>query len=189
MWVTSMNVQDITLLTQPHFWHLQLFLIILKFLILKYNYTALASLDPLKSSGIDSIGPRILKSFSLALYPVVHHLFSLSLQSCKIPSEWKVHCINYPYIQVWWQKHGQIIDLFPYFVKVLERIMIKCLSLLAKSITTAQFGFLRNHCNNSWPFSGVSLYHRKEVPTWHYNYTFTFKKPLTGYLTMIFFAS
>ncbi len=110
--------------------------------------TALASLDPLKSSGIDSIGPRILKSCSLALYPVVHHLFSLSLQSCKIPSEWKVHCIIPIY------KSGdknmvsnyRPISLLCVISKVLERIIYdKVFEFIGKSITTAQFGFLRNH--------------------------------------------
>ncbi len=56
-------------------------------------YTALSSLDPLKASGIDGIGPKILQTCSLALYPVVHHLFSLSLVSCKLPTEWKLHRI------------------------------------------------------------------------------------------------
>ena len=34
-------------------------------------YTTPSSLDPSKASGIDCIGPRILKTCSLALYPVV----------------------------------------------------------------------------------------------------------------------
>ena len=56
-------------------------------------YTALSSLDPSKASGIDCIGPRILQTCSLALYPVVHHLFSLSLVSCRLPVEWKLYRI------------------------------------------------------------------------------------------------
>ena len=111
-------------------------------------YTALASLDPSKTSGIDNIGPRILKSCSLALYPVVHHLFSLSLQNCIIPSEWKVHCI----IPIF--KSGdknmvsnyRPISLLCVISKVLEKIIYdKVFVFIGKSITSAQFGFLRNH--------------------------------------------
>ncbi len=111
-------------------------------------YTALASLDPLKASGVDSIGPKTLKSCSLALYPVVHHLFSLSLQSCKIPSEWKVHSI----IPIFKSGDKSIvsnyrpISLLCVISKVLERIVYdKVFESIGKSITTTQLGFLRNH--------------------------------------------
>ena len=53
-------------------------------------FTALSNLNPCKASGIDSIGPKVLKSCSYGLYEVLHHLFSLSLKSGKIPTEWKV---------------------------------------------------------------------------------------------------
>ena len=55
-------------------------------------FTALSNLNPCKASGIDSIGPKLLKACSYGLYEV-HHLFSLSLNSGKIPNEWKLHCI------------------------------------------------------------------------------------------------
>ena len=56
-------------------------------------YTLLTSLNPTKAQGIDGIGPKILRSCAPALYVVIHHLFTMSLWYCKIPSEWKVHCI------------------------------------------------------------------------------------------------
>ncbi len=56
-------------------------------------YTALSSLNPHKAYGIDSIGPKILKTCCLGLYEVLHHLFTLSLSSSTIPAEWKIHCI------------------------------------------------------------------------------------------------
>ncbi len=46
-----------------------------------------------KAQGIDEIGPKILRYCASALYTVIHHLFTISLWYCKIPSEWKVHCI------------------------------------------------------------------------------------------------
>ena len=56
-------------------------------------FTALSNLNPCKASGIDSIGPKLLKACSYGLYEVLHHLFSLSINSGKIPNEWKLHCI------------------------------------------------------------------------------------------------
>ena len=40
--------------------------------------TALSQLDSTKASGIDGIGPKLLRSCALALYPVIHHLFTIS---------------------------------------------------------------------------------------------------------------
>ena len=54
-------------------------------------YEALVALDPSKSSGIDGIGPNILKHGAQALYVPLHHLFNLSLTHCSMPSEWKIH--------------------------------------------------------------------------------------------------
>ena len=50
-------------------------------------YSVLASLDPSKSPGIDGIGPKVLKHSALALYIPFHHLFSLCMTQCSIPSE------------------------------------------------------------------------------------------------------
>ena len=50
-------------------------------------YQALGSLDPSKSTGIDGIGPRVLKFCSAALVEPVHHLFSVSLSTGSLPKE------------------------------------------------------------------------------------------------------
>ena len=55
--------------------------------------TALTNLDPSKARGIDGIGPRLLSTCALALYPVIHSIFNICLWYCQIPYEWKLHCI------------------------------------------------------------------------------------------------
>ena len=55
---------------------------------------ALQCLTSDKSSGLARIGPKLLKNCALALYIPIHHLFSLSLASHTIPSEWKIHSIT-----------------------------------------------------------------------------------------------
>ena len=57
-------------------------------------YEALSSLDPTKSSGIDSIGSKLLKHCALALYAPICHLFNLTLTKHYLPSEWKLHLIT-----------------------------------------------------------------------------------------------
>ena len=49
--------------------------------------TALTNLDPSKARGIDGIGPRLLRTCALALYPVIHQLFNICLWYCQIPYE------------------------------------------------------------------------------------------------------
>ena len=46
-----------------------------------------------KASGLDNIGPSILKNSASILSRPLHYLFSLSLTSGKIPTEWKIHTI------------------------------------------------------------------------------------------------
>ena len=47
----------------------------------------LTSLDPTKASGLDNIGPNLLKYCSIALAAPLHHLFSMCIHQCNIPSE------------------------------------------------------------------------------------------------------
>ena len=54
---------------------------------------ALNSLDPQKSTGIDGIGPKVLKYCALSLYKSLHFLFMLSLQKHVIPTDWRTHSI------------------------------------------------------------------------------------------------
>ncbi len=111
-------------------------------------FSALSSLNPSKASGMDSIGPKILKTCSLGLHEVLHHLFSLSLITCSIPPEWKIHCI----VPVF--KSGdkcsvsnyRPISLLSSVSKVLERLVYdKLFSFLSNRISKAQFGFLKSH--------------------------------------------
>lgn len=55
---------------------------------------ALNSLDPDKSSGIDTIGPRVLKKCAYSLCGPLHHLFVTSLSKHTIPSDWRIHVIT-----------------------------------------------------------------------------------------------
>ena len=57
-------------------------------------FEALNSLDPDKSSGIDTIGPRVLKKCAYSLCRPLHHLFSTSLSNHTIPSDWLIHVIT-----------------------------------------------------------------------------------------------
>ena len=54
---------------------------------------ALVSLHTDKATGIDGIGPRILKQYANILAKTLHHLFTISLNSCSIPYKWRIHTI------------------------------------------------------------------------------------------------
>ncbi len=111
-------------------------------------YAALSRLDPTKACGIDGIGPKVLRSCALALYPVIHHLFSSCLWFCDIPSEWKLHCI------VPIHKSGdkslvsnyRPISLLCSISKVLEWLVYdQVFKFINRKVSLYQFGFLRNH--------------------------------------------
>ena len=112
--------------------------------------TALQSLNPSKSMGIDGIGPRLLTNCALALYVPIHHLFSLSIAKQVIPSEWKCHSITPIH------KSGdkalvtnyRPISLLCVISKALERIVYNHLSkffLKNNVIVNSQFGFRQHH--------------------------------------------
>ena len=111
---------------------------------------ALSSLDSTKSSGIDGIGPKLLKHCALALYGPIHHLFCTSLTKQVLPSDWKHHCITPIH------KSGdkasvnnyRPISLLCILSKVLERFVFDHLNkffLENSIITTSQFGFRKHH--------------------------------------------
>ena len=53
-------------------------------------YNALIYLDPNKATGIDEIGPKILKYYAMSLFrPLCYRL-----SSGTIPFEWKIHLIT-----------------------------------------------------------------------------------------------
>ena len=49
----------------------------------------LKDLNPTKAAGIDGIPPRILKENAHELAPVLAKIFQASLDSGKLPSDWK----------------------------------------------------------------------------------------------------
>ena len=53
----------------------------------------LNSLDPSKSTGIDGIGPKVLKHCALSLCKPLHFLFTLTLQKHLLLIDWKIHSI------------------------------------------------------------------------------------------------
>ncbi len=108
----------------------------------------LSSLDPSKASGIDGIGPRLLRTCADGLYRVFHHLFTMCLWYCQIPCEWKLHCI----VPVFKSgdkssiKNYRPISLLCCISKVLERLIYnKLFHFISNSISPFQFGFLKNH--------------------------------------------
>ena len=109
---------------------------------------ALNNLNPNKARGIDNIAPVILKNCAFTLALPIHHLFTTSLRSGNIPSEWKTHKI----IPVF--KSGdktsvanyRPISLLCVISKVLERLVYdKVIGTIAPSITLHQFGSQLQH--------------------------------------------
>ena len=108
---------------------------------------ALNSLDPDKSSGIDTIGPRVLKKCANFLCGPLHHLFSTSLSKHTVPSEWRIHVITPVHksgdkSQV---NNYRPISLLCNTSKVLEQLVYsKIISHITRFLTPQQFGFLKN---------------------------------------------
>ena len=109
-------------------------------------FDALINLNPNKASGIDNIAPVILKNCAHALAIPAHHLFTISIRSGSIPSEWKIHKITSVY------KSGDKtsvtnyhpISLLCIMSKVLERLIYdKIINAVVTSITPHQYGFQR----------------------------------------------
>ena len=101
----------------------------------------------LKATGVDGIGPRILKSCSCALSEPLFYLFQVSLLSAQLPSEWTIHRISPVF------KSGERISLVSNYrpvsllcsvSKVLECLVYdKVVDFLSDSISLSQFGFQR----------------------------------------------
>ena len=111
-------------------------------------YSALASLDPMKSMGIDGIGPGLLKHCAAALYQPFHHLFLLILSQSYIPAEWRTHLIT-PIPKSGDKsiaKNYRPISLLCSVSKVLEKVIFdKIIDFVMDHINPAQFGFLQHH--------------------------------------------
>jgi len=112
-------------------------------------YSALVSLDPTKSMGIDGISPKLLKHCALALYQPLHHLLLLILSQSYIPEEWRTHLII-PILKSGDNSkvnnnYYRPISLLCSVSKVLEKIIYdKIISFVVEHINPAQFGFLQH---------------------------------------------
>ena len=100
-----------------------------------------------RATGIDGIGPRILKQYANILAKPLHHLFTISLNSCSILYEWRTHTI----VPV--HKSGdktQVTNYCPISLlcitsKVLEQLVYnKTISYISSFLSPQQFGFLKN---------------------------------------------
>ena len=109
-------------------------------------HNALTSLQSNKATGIDGIGPNILKVCVPLLYKPLHHLFTLSIHHCKLPSKWLIHCIT-PVFKSGNKnsvKNYRPISLLCNTSKVLEKIIYdKMIEFVSKSISSSQFGALK----------------------------------------------
>ena len=115
--------------------------------VLDHILNELSLLDTSKAMGIDNISPKILKHCAPALYLPIHHLFSLSLSSQRLPSEWCLHSI----IPIFKSgdrtsvKNYRPISLLCSVSLVLERLIsFKILPSISSKISSYQFGFTKN---------------------------------------------
>ena len=109
-------------------------------------YDILASLDVTKATGIDGIGPQILKNCALPLCHPLHKLFQKCLQQCAIPSEWATYII----IPVFQSGEKNLvsnyrpISLLCNVSKVLGKLVYdKIINFITESISLVQFGVLK----------------------------------------------
>ena len=97
----------------------------------------LYSLDINKAAGIDNIGPRVLRFCASSLLKPICHLFTASLSTGGVPTQWHAHCcVTSIY------KYGDK-SLVCILSKVLEKIVYnKIMRFLEGSFTKHQYGFL-----------------------------------------------
>ena len=107
----------------------------------------LSTLQTKKACGPDGIGPSVLQACASPLTPILHYLFSLSLKSGIVPTEWKLHNIT-PVFKSGDKsnvKNYRPISLLCIISKVLERLVYdKVLDYYSSSISHYQFGFCKN---------------------------------------------
>ena len=108
----------------------------------------------------------LLKSCASFLTYPLHHLFSLSLRTSAIPSEWKFHTIT-PIFKSGNKsnvKNYRPISLLSNTSKVLERIVYnQTLQVISDSITHTQFGF----CKHKSTLQQLLLYFNELCSTNH----------------------
>ena len=116
------------------------------------TFEALAKLDPEKAMGCDNLSPRILRACASSLCEPITVLFNKTLDSCTLPSMWKLHKIT-PI-----PKSGdksmisnyRPISLLCILSKVLESIVYgKIIDFIRPKLSKSQFGFLSNRSSTS----------------------------------------
>ena len=127
-------------------------------------FNALVSFNPHKATGIYYIAPIILKNCatSSSLVAPLFHLFTTSLNTSVIPTEWKAHKIIpiYKTGDKTSVKNYRPISLLCNFSKVLEDLIhVKMIGTVAKCITPCQFGFQ----SNSSTLQQLLLYHHQLI--------------------------
>ena len=107
--------------------------------------TILTSLDVTKAAGIDNISPKVFRYCALPLLKPICHLFTISLQTGSIPTQWRTHCITpiHKSSNKSFVNNYRPISLLCILSKVLEKLVYnKILFYLENSFTKYQYGFL-----------------------------------------------
>ena len=116
------------------------------------NY--LSSIDVAKSTGLDSIGPRLLKIAPNVLTPGITYMINKSLASGVFPGIWKHAKVN-PIFKAGSKddvNNYRPISILPTLSKIIEKwIQIKLMSYLNKHtlLRENQSGFRKNHSTES----------------------------------------
>ena len=99
-----------------------------------------------KATGMDGIGPKILKNCALSLYQPLCHLFNISLSTCQIPHDWKIHKVVpvHKSADRSFVANYNPISLLSNTSKILEQLIYnKVINRISKVISPSQFGFMR----------------------------------------------
>lgn len=106
-------------------------------------FSRLTQLNCKKSTGSDGIPPRVLRECATALTEPITHIFCLSVESQKIPQQWKVaHVIPVPKRRVVSLNDIRPISLLPIIFKVFESLVVDSIKEeLIQSYGPEQFGF------------------------------------------------
>ena len=110
-------------------------------------YTLLNKLDVHKAYGTDNLSPHILKQCASQLSPSLAILFTLSMKTGKVPSQWKA-----PHVVPIFKKgdKGNIENYRPVsLLSCVSKIMERCIfnhmyPIVEPSLSKAQHGFMRN---------------------------------------------
>ena len=109
-------------------------------------YLELRRLNITKSSGSDFFSPRLIKEASYFLAEPLAHLFSLSVQECSVPTQWKsADAIPLPKSAIVSIENLRPISLLPIIAKILEKCVLDSVrNNLVNSYGLNQFGYRPN---------------------------------------------